>query len=82
MPSPETETLETVRLTMEDVFDVDDLSIGPETTAKDVVGWDSLSHVRLIVALERKFKIRFKNSEIEGLMNVGDLIRAIDAKLA
>ncbi len=76
-----TQTLETVRQTMEDVFDVDDLSITPETTAKDVEGWDSLSHVRLIVALERRFKIKFKNSEIEGLMNVGDLVRAIDAKV-
>ena len=75
-------TLETVRQTMEDVFDRDDLVISPSTTAKDVDGWDSLSHVRLIVALERKFKIKFKNSEIEGLMNVGDLVRAIDAKLA
>ncbi len=78
----ETDTLETVRQIMEDVFDRDDLSITPSTTAKDVDGWDSLSHVRLIVALERKFKIKFKNSEIEGLMNVGDLVRAIDAKLA
>ena len=75
-------TFETVRQTMEDVFDRDDLVISPSTTAKDVDGWDSLSHVRLIVALERKFKIKFKNSEIEGLMNVGDLVRAIDAKLA
>jgi acyl carrier protein len=34
----------------------------------------------LIVALERKFKIKFKNSELEGLMNVGDLVRVVDSK--
>jgi acyl carrier protein len=79
---PATDTLETVRQIMEDVLNIDDLSISPETTAKDVKGWDSLRHVRLVMTIERKFKIKFKNSEIEGLMNVGDLVRAIDAKLA
>ncbi len=77
-----TETLETIRLTMEDVFDVDDLVISDATTAEDIEEWDSLSHIRLVVALERKFKIKFKNSEIEGLMNVGDLVRVIDSKIA
>ena len=77
-----TETLETIRLTMEDVFDIDDLVISDATTAEDIEEWDSLSHIRLVVALERKFGIKFKNSEIEGLMNVGDLVRVVDKKIA
>jgi acyl carrier protein len=66
---------------MEDVFDLDELSLTPGTTADDIEEWDSLSHIRLIVALERRFKIKFRNSELEGLMNVGDLIRVIDGKI-
>ena len=77
-----TDTLETIRLLMEDVFDVDDLSISDATSAEDIEEWDSLSHIRLIVAIERKFGIKFKNSEIEGLMNVGDLVRVVDGKIA
>ena len=76
------DTLETIRLIMEDVFDVDDLVISDATTAEDIEEWDSLSHIRLIVAIERKFDIKFKNSEIEGLMNVGDLVRVVDGKTA
>ena len=76
-PSP---TLESVRLIMEDVFDLDEISIDDATTANDIEEWDSLSHIRLVVAIERKFKIKFKNSELDGLANVGDLVRAIDAK--
>ena len=76
-----TDTLETIRLIMEDVFDVDDLVISEATTAEDIEEWDSLSHIRLIVAIERKFGIKFKNSEIEGLMNVGDLVRVVDEKV-
>jgi acyl carrier protein len=76
-----TATLEQVRLVMEDVFEIDDLQISAATTAADLDEWDSLSHIRLIVALERRLKIKFKNTELEGLMNVGDLVKVIDGKV-
>jgi len=66
---------------MEDVFDLDDLTISPETNAEDIEEWDSLSHIRLIVAIERRMKIKFKNAELERLTNVGDLVKLIDTKL-
>ena len=75
-----TETLEQVRLAMEDVFDLDDLTISPETTADDIEEWDSLSHIRLIVAIERRMKIKFSNAEVERLKNVGELVELIDLK--
>jgi len=75
-----TSTLEQVRLAMEDVFDLDDLRISPETTADDIEEWDSLSHIRLIVAIERRMKIKFSNAEVERLKNVGDLVELIDLK--
>jgi acyl carrier protein len=65
---------------MQDVFDRDDLAIGPETTADDIEEWDSLSHVRLMVAIERRLKIKFRSSEIEKLKNVGELADLIDSK--
>ncbi|MBW8812429.1 MAG: acyl carrier protein [Caulobacterales bacterium] len=76
------EILNELREIMIDVFDVDDLEVTPATTAEDVEEWDSLSHVRLVVAVERKFKIKFKNSEIEALKSVGDLVNLIEAKTA
>jgi acyl carrier protein len=66
---------------MRDVFDEDDLEVGLNTSAEDVEEWDSLSHVRLIVAIERKFGFKFANSEIEGLKNVGDLVKVIATKV-
>ncbi len=67
---------------MEDTFDVEDLKIDENTTAEDIEEWDSLSHIRLVVAVEREFGIKFKNSELEGLMKVGDFVKLIDAKLS
>ncbi|MGI4876307.1 MAG: hypothetical protein ACRYG4_02335 [Janthinobacterium lividum] len=66
---------------MVDVFDVDELDVTQATSADDVEEWDSLSHIRFIITLERLFKIKFLNEEIADLKNVGDLARVIQAKL-
>lgn len=67
---------------MENVFDLDDLEYSDTLTAGDIPEWDSLSHVRLMVAVERAFAIRFTSSEIEDFKVLGDLVTAIAAKAA
>jgi acyl carrier protein len=42
-----------------DVFDEDDLAVTPQTTADDVDGWDSLSHIRLVLAVSKAFGVKF-----------------------
>ena len=71
-----------VKSIMADVFDIDDMGITLDASAKDIEEWGSLSHIRVIVAVERKFKIKFKNSEIESLQRVGDLVALIETKTA
>jgi acyl carrier protein len=66
---------------MMDVFDVDDLEVTENTSADQVEEWDSLSHIRFMITIERTFKIKFRNEEIADLQNVGDLAKAIEAKL-
>jgi acyl carrier protein len=63
----------------EDVFDDDTVKLTPELSAKDVDGWDSLTHIRLLLTIERAFKIKFSTSEIGKLENVGDLVSLIKA---
>lgn len=65
----------------EDVFDDDSIELKPELTAKDVDGWDSLTHIRLILTVERAFKIKFSTSEIGKLQNVGELVNLIKARV-
>jgi acyl carrier protein len=64
----------------EDVFDEDSITLTPELSAKDVDGWDSLTHIRLILTIEKAFKIKFSTSEIGKLQNVGDLVALIEAR--
>ena len=63
------------------VFDDDTINITPEMTADDVDGWDSLSHINLIIAVETMFKIRFTKKELLTFRNVGDLLSNIEAKV-
>jgi acyl carrier protein len=63
-----------------DVFDDDSLNISTATTAEDIDGWDSLTHIRLIVAIEKSFSLRFSASEISNLANVGEMVDLISRK--
>ena len=65
-----------------EVFKDDNIQVRPEMTANDVEGWDSFSHVTLIVAIETRFDIKFSLKEVMAFKNVGDLMKGIEKKLA
>ena len=63
-----------------EALQLEDFDMQDDTTANKVPGWDSLSHVRIIIAIEENYGIRFKTLEVIRLKNVGQLQRLIDAK--
>jgi len=65
-----------------EVLDDDALTLGETTSAKDVAGWDSITHVLLVVAVEKKFRVKFTAGEIQKLQNVGELAALIRRRLA
>jgi acyl carrier protein len=58
------------------------LELTPRSNADDVPGWDSMTHITLIVEAECRFGVEFRTTEIEALHNVGELVLAIEAKRA
>jgi len=63
-----------------DVFDDETIVVTPELTASDVDEWDSLRHIRLVAAIEKKFGLSFTAAEVGRLKNVGQLVSLIEAK--
>ncbi len=63
-------------------LDNDTLVLGEKTTAADVEGWDSITHVMIVVAVEKRFRIKLGAGEIQRLRNVGDFAALIRSKLS
>lgn len=76
---------ETIINDLQLVFDIvfkDKVNVTEEVSAADVDDWDSISHVTLLVAVERKFGIRFRLGETEKTKKVGDLCKVIESHLS
>jgi acyl carrier protein len=65
---------------MRDVLEDESIHLTPELTAKDVDGWDSLAHIRMLLTVEKTFGIKFSTSEISRLQNIGDLVSLIRSR--
>ncbi len=65
-----------------EVFDDDSIVLTNETNAENIEDWDSLSHIRLIVAIEKKFGIKFAYDELQNMKNVGEAAEIINRKLS
>lgn len=75
-----TEILSKVQELFIDILDNEDIILTDETTAGDIEEWDSLSHIQLIVAIEKAFGIRFTSKEILSWKNVGEMIDCVQLK--
>ena len=70
--------LATLQGIFREVFDDDTLVISPTTGAQEIRDWDSIAHVKLILAMESEFDIRFMSEEVSKLKTVGDFLAKIE----
>jgi acyl carrier protein len=49
--------------------------INLETDTTNTPEWDSLAHLRVILELEKEFKIKVRNDQIGGLISIKKLIK-------
>jgi acyl carrier protein len=64
-----------------DVLDDEDLVLTRESSASTVKDWDSLAHVSLVTAIQRRYKVKFALGELQDMKNVGDLLDLLSEKL-
>ena len=66
---------------LQDVLGKGDIVISPGITADQIEGWDSLSHVRIIIAVESHFNISIPTIQIPELRNVDEFVSLIEEKV-
>lgn len=59
----------------------DEDDILESTTAEDIDGWDSLSHIYIITDVEKHFQINFSAAEAYNIKSIGDFISAVESKM-
>jgi acyl carrier protein len=63
-----------------DVFDDESIVVTPTLTARDVEEWDSLNHIRLVIAVQKSFGIKITGAQTAKFKNVGELAELISSK--
>ncbi len=74
------EILSQVEGIFRDILDDETIVLTDSSTANDIEDWDSLTHIQLIVAIEKLFHIKFTSREILSWNNVGEMIDCIAGK--
>ena len=64
-----------------EVFDDDTISLSPDLNADDIENWDSLNHVKMLLACEEEFEVKFDVQEVDDLTFAKDLISLIEKKI-
>ena len=76
----QTEILAKMQTVFDDVF-LDDVTVTPELSAKDVEEWDSLLQISLVLGVEKAFNVRFRVGEVEATKNLGEFANLIQRRM-
>jgi len=75
------EILLKIKKVITDVVEHDNFELTELTTAKDVEGWESITHMMIISEVEKTFGIKFKLMDLMNMNSVGDLIKTIKLEI-
>lgn len=76
------EIYEALNEVFRDVFDDDSIVVKPETTAADIEDWDSLTHITLVVSIEKRFGVKFSMGEVAHFKNVGEMVDVLVTRIS
>jgi len=76
----QTDVLAKLQTIFDDIF-LEPVTVTPTLSAKEVAEWDSLTHISLLVTVEKTFAVRFRVGEVEQTHNVGEFADLILKRL-
>ncbi len=76
------EILTKVNKVFSGVLEHNNFELTNTTTAEDVDGWESITHMMIITEIEKTFDIKFKLMDLMNMNSVGDLLNCIETELS
>ncbi len=73
--------LTTIKESFVKVLEHDNFELSETTTAKDVDGWESVTHLLIMNDIEESFNIKFKLMDLMSMENIGDLINTVEKEI-
>ena len=74
------EVIAKLQTVFDDVF-LEPVNLTPAVSAKDVPEWDSLTHISLVLSVEKAFSVRFRVGEVENAKNIGEFADLIARRM-
>ena len=56
------------------------IELDADTAMDDMAGWDSMSHIAILVEAECRFDVIFEIADVDSVPTVGHLVRLIQGK--
>ena len=78
----EQEIFDSVQEIFRTVFDDTDIVLTREMTSADIEDWDSLEQINLLVAIEKRFNIKFRLQDVNDLRDVGAMLDLVKRMVA
>lgn len=75
------EIFDKIKIAFESVLEHNNFELAENTTAQDVDGWESITHMMIISEVEKSFGIKFKLMDLMNMNNVGDLVKTVQAEI-
>jgi acyl carrier protein len=63
------------------VLEHDKFELNETTTAEDVDGWESITHMLIMTDIEKSFNIKFKLMDLMSMENIGDLLKTVQKEI-
>ena len=70
-----------LKLIFQDTFTEISCTFSSDATRGDIEEWDSLSHIRLLTAIEANFSVQFDLDEIGNMTTVSTIVDLLHEKL-
>jgi acyl carrier protein len=75
------EVLHKIQTAFENILEHNSFQLEEHTSAKDVDGWDSITHMMIITEIEEMYQIKFKLMDLMGMNTIADLIRTVEKEV-